>query len=262
MTVSSASKEKHQDYKGFVEKFKHKKTTDDCYTPPEIYKIIKKYVFEYYKLDEETEIIRPFYPGGDYEKHIYPKGSVVIDNPPFSIITKIVRFYVENDIKFFIFAPHLTLFNILVVEGASAVVVGASIRYDNGAKIPTSFVTNLDNELIRTDSKLKEKLESDNSKRKLPKYEYPKNVLTVSRLNKCIKSGINISFKKEDALLIPGLDEQKGKGKKIFGSGFLISNKKAQEIKQKESLELTAKQKDVFIWELSDKEKEIIENLG
>ena len=258
MSISSASKEKHQDYKGFVEKFKHKKTTDDCYTPPEIYKIIKKYVFEHYKLDEETEIIRPFYPGGDYETHIYPKGSVVIDNPPFSIITKIVRFYVENDIKFFIFAPHLTLFSVLAVEGASAVVVGASIKYENGAKIPTSFVTNLDTEFIRTDSKLKEYIESNTSKRKLPRYEYPKNVLTVSNLNKCIKIGKDISFKREDVSFTQGLDDQKEKGKKIFGDGFLISNKKSNELE-----EILKNYSDIdYKWKLSNKEKEIIEKLG
>ena len=34
------------DYEGFVEKFTPKKTTDDCYTPPEAYKIILDYVKE------------------------------------------------------------------------------------------------------------------------------------------------------------------------------------------------------------------------
>ena len=29
------------DYGAFVEKFKPKKTTDDCYTPPEVYETIK-----------------------------------------------------------------------------------------------------------------------------------------------------------------------------------------------------------------------------
>ena len=28
------------EYEQFVEKFKPKKTTDDCYTPPEIYEVI------------------------------------------------------------------------------------------------------------------------------------------------------------------------------------------------------------------------------
>lgn len=35
---------------------------------------------------------------------------MVIDNPPFSIISKIVRFYHKNEIPFFLFAPALTLF--------------------------------------------------------------------------------------------------------------------------------------------------------
>lgn len=35
---------KKQSYEEFVEKFKPKKTTDDCYTPIEIYNIIKNYV--------------------------------------------------------------------------------------------------------------------------------------------------------------------------------------------------------------------------
>lgn len=34
MGATSKSKELFEDYEGFVEKFKTKKTTDDCYTPP------------------------------------------------------------------------------------------------------------------------------------------------------------------------------------------------------------------------------------
>lgn len=56
--------EKLNDYDGFVEKFKPKKTTDD------------------------VPIVRPFYPGGDYENYDYPEGCVVVDNPPFSIFAK------------------------------------------------------------------------------------------------------------------------------------------------------------------------------
>lgn len=51
------------DYEGFVEKFTPKKTTDDCYTPPEAYKIVLDYARE--KCDIEcATIVRPFYPGG------------------------------------------------------------------------------------------------------------------------------------------------------------------------------------------------------
>lgn len=41
-------------------------------------------------------IVRPFWPGGDYEDFDYPTGCVVIDNPPFSILSKIVRFYEDH----------------------------------------------------------------------------------------------------------------------------------------------------------------------
>ena len=34
------------DYEGFVEKFKPKKTTDDCYTPPEVYNEVMAWVRE------------------------------------------------------------------------------------------------------------------------------------------------------------------------------------------------------------------------
>ena len=33
--------EKFNDYEGFVEKFKPKKTTDDCYTLPAVYEAVK-----------------------------------------------------------------------------------------------------------------------------------------------------------------------------------------------------------------------------
>ncbi len=38
------SKQSFIDYDGFVEKFKPKKTTDDCYTPPEVMEVVNSYV--------------------------------------------------------------------------------------------------------------------------------------------------------------------------------------------------------------------------
>ena len=96
---------KTKTYEEFVEKFKPKLTTDDCYTPPEVYEAVKDWAVKEYKL-EDREIVRPFYPGGDYEHFNYIDGSVVIDNPPFSILSKIIDFYMERGIKFFLFAPH------------------------------------------------------------------------------------------------------------------------------------------------------------
>ena len=102
------NKEKFNNYDGFVEKFKPKKTTDDCYTPPEVYDVVLKHVRETYNIADDVPIVRPFYPGGDYENYDYPEGCVVVDNPPFSIFAKILDFYQARGIRFFLFAPHLT----------------------------------------------------------------------------------------------------------------------------------------------------------
>lgn len=49
------------DYEGFVEKFKPKKTTDDCYTPPPVYEAIADWVANEYGVSRE-DFVRPFYP--------------------------------------------------------------------------------------------------------------------------------------------------------------------------------------------------------
>lgn len=84
--------EETAEYAAFVEKFVPKKTTDECYTPALVYEAVRGWAIERYGL-QGREIVRPFYPGGDYEHEEYPEGCVVIDNPPFSIISKICAFY-------------------------------------------------------------------------------------------------------------------------------------------------------------------------
>ena len=75
---------KSKNYDEFVEKFKPKKTTDDCYTPPEIYEAIKEWVYLRYGINPE-DTVRPFWPGADYKSFDYSEDSIVLDNPPFSI---------------------------------------------------------------------------------------------------------------------------------------------------------------------------------
>ena len=67
-----------ESYKEFVEKFKAKKTTDDCYTPENIYKVVCDWVVDKYNLSG-MKIVRPFYPGGDYKNFDYSDDTVVID---------------------------------------------------------------------------------------------------------------------------------------------------------------------------------------
>lgn len=133
--------ESSEEYEAFTDKFKAKKTTDDCFTPEIVYDTVKDWAISHYKLGD-AQILRPFYPGGDYEHEDYPEGCVVIDNPPFSILSQICRFFDEHGIRYFLFAPALTLFSTNAGK-SNYVPVSASVTYENGARVNTSFVTNL-----------------------------------------------------------------------------------------------------------------------
>ena len=65
------------EYKAFVDKFKPVKTTDDCYTPPLVYDAVRDWACAEYEIDPD-KIVRPFYPGGDYERFDYSDGRVVL----------------------------------------------------------------------------------------------------------------------------------------------------------------------------------------
>lgn len=255
------------DYEAFVDKFEDKKTTDDCYTPKEAYQIVIDYVNEKYNLIGK-EILRPFFPGGDFESVEYSDNCVVIDNPPFSIITKICKYYLERDIKFFLFCPHLTAFSSDI--DCTHIIASADITYENGATIKTAFVSNMFGDLkIIGDAELHQKFKElqERKKANLPKYEYPDNVLTVSKIAYCIEKGISLTIDKQDVKHYRGLDSQKKHGKVIFGSGFLVSNKAAAAVAAAAvavaAAAAAAQKKDnVIVWELSPKELEIINTLG
>ena len=71
---------KNKTYDELFEKFKPKKTTDDCMTPPQVYDVVRDWACREYNINPER-IVRPFWPGGDYENFDYPDGCVVLDNP-------------------------------------------------------------------------------------------------------------------------------------------------------------------------------------
>ncbi len=258
------------DYDSFTKKFEPKKTTDDCYTPPEIYQLVLDYVAS--KMDlQDTTIVRPFYPGLDYQSIGYPPNCIVIDNPPFSIITQIAKFYIQHKIRFFLFAPHLTLFSSDI--DCTHLVVGANIKYENGAQVKTSFLSNVFGNLkVIGDSELYQKFEDIRKAGlvKLPKYVYPNSVLTVSAVQWLVEKGISIQIEKQHAKHWRGLDSQKKHNKAIFGSGFLISDKAAADkaaadkaAADKAAADKAAADKEnVIVWGLSAKELAIIKDLG
>lgn len=65
----SQARESFTDYGGFVEKFKPKRTTDDCYTPPEVYAVVLDYVRERWGVDE-ADVARLFWPDDDFESFV------------------------------------------------------------------------------------------------------------------------------------------------------------------------------------------------
>ena len=265
------------EYDAFVDKFKPKKTTDDCYTPPLIYETVRTWACNEYDIDPDS-IVRPFYPGGDYEHYEYPDGCTVLDNPPFSILAKICRFYLDRGIRFFLFAPSLTCFSGgNVCMDITHIVCDANITYDNGAIVRTAFVTNMGGDVVaRTAPDLHDMIEAamDDILRKtskeLPKYQYPDHILTAAMLQRYSKYGVNLEVRRNDCTRVAKLDAQAAHGKTIFGGGLLLSDAKAAEravaeraVAERAVAERAAAERThAYVWELSDREREIVKNLG
>lgn len=263
-----------QDYEAFVEKFKPKKTTDDCYTPPRVYEAIRDWACAEYGVDP-ARIVRPFYPGGDYERFDYPDECVVLDNPPFSCLAAIRRFYQTLGISYFLFAPALTMLN--ARQDDCCIAAGAQIVYENGAKVNTGFVTNLDPCILRSAPDLRRVIEDAQKRiraekmKARPSYDYPDAIVTAAICGRYSRYGVDFRVESADAVKVSALDEQRAHGKSIFGSGFLLSRQKAVEraAAERTAIERAAAERasaaeraDVRIWHLSERELELQEGLG
>jgi len=263
----------NSEYKAFVEKFKPKKTTDDCYTPENVYEAIKDWVCKEYGVSPEN-VVRPFWPGGNYEKYPYKETDVVIDNPPFSIIGQIVKFYNNYEIPYFLFSPYLT--NFTGGMHVSHLITGQGIVYENGADVATGFLTNMDEYLIRSLPDLAQIIKAENDKnlkairKQVPKYSYPDEVITATAIGYLAQHGVELKIQKEDCYFIRQLDSQKHRDKSLFGGGFLLSERAAAEraaaeraAAERAAAERAAAERAAAErWTLSDREWEIVRNLG
>ena len=235
------------EYQKFVDKFKPKLTTDDCYTPEIVYNAIRDWAAREYNL-EGREIVRPFYPGGDYQAYDYPPGCVVLDNPPFSIMSEIVKFYAERSIDFFLFAPALTLFSgNATLPNIGYIIAGSQITYANGAVVATSFITSLSDYLAETRPDLYKVIEDANKEnlkataKTLPKLSFPHAVATSARLQHLTKHGIRFAVKRSEAAFIRRLDAQE-KGDAIFGGALLLCERAAAERAAAKTFELSPRE--------------------
>lgn len=281
MTFADESPE----YAAFVEKFRPKKTTDDCYTPENVYSVVRDWAVAHYGIPPDTEIVRPFWPGGDYEAFDYPAGCVVIDNPPFSIISKIVRFYDAHGVRFFLFAPYLT--NLSIGSGGAGVnhvIAPCTVRYANGANVATSFVTNLGDDFVLSAPDLMDAIEKANDanlkavKKSLPKYVYPDCVVTSASFGYLCRHHTPFSLKRSECAFIRNLDAHGGKS--FFGGGLLLSVRAAAErvaadraaaeraVAERAEAEraaagrAAAERASATVWELSPREREMQRLLG
>ena len=271
----------NDEYNEFLDKFEPKKTTDDCYTPDLVYDAVADWVAAEYGLDRK-HFVRPFYPGGDYQKEKYAKNDVVVDNPPFSILSQILKWYKENGVRFFLFAPTLTLFSSSSTT-CCAIPTGATVIYENGASVNTSFLTNLEDPglRVRTAPTLQKAVQdaSDTVRaqqtKELPKYSYPDYVITSAMVARWSKYGIDFRLSVADSVQIEALDAQKEAGKAIFGKGYLLSERAAAEraaaeraASERAAAERAAAERAAaeraaaHRWELSERERAIVQSLG
>nr|DAW65632.1 MAG TPA: hypothetical protein [Caudoviricetes sp.] len=168
-------------------------------------------------------------------------------------MTKVVKFYEDHGIDYFLFAPHLTCIGIRPAH--SHICVGAQVTYENGAIVSTSFVASK-GPLIRSAPDLYRILDEANAanikaKKAPPRpvYTYPDNVMTSSTV--ALFSRYGIEYREDIGIFARAMDAQREAGKAIFGAGYIVPEeaaRKAQEAARKAQKEKARR------WELSTRE--------
>ncbi len=268
MTVQLTFADESPEYAAFVAKFRSKKTTDDCYTPPGVYEAVLSWVRWRYGIAEDVPVVRPFWPGGDYERHEYPPGCVVVDNPPFSIAAKILRFYAARRIPFFLFANGLTLFNGLCgVYRVGAVIVRHPVVFENGASVAVGFLTSLGENVLEVapdlDEAIQAALGAGNAAAELPKYVFPDAVISSAHAKRLCRSGVKFAVPHCEAVFVRSLDAMGKAG--IFGGALLLSERAAAERAAAERAaaeRAAAERAAAHVWELSPGERELQRMIG
>lgn len=243
-----------RDYDSFMAKFAdNPKTTDECWTPEDVYNAVVEYVGTITDMSGR-QILRPFYPGGDYLNAEYPDDGIVIDNPPFSMFTSIVQFYTRERIPFFLFGPGMSIMS--AAPYCTCVFISETLRFTNGASVRVNFASNLFGDTIATTAPLLDRLirkcPSQDTKANLPNYEYPPEVVSASDLQTICRGGIEFALRRGECMILRTLDNHPKKN--LFGNHLLTTCANG-EAKAK------AKAKDIKYIELSERERKIIGRL-
>lgn len=229
---------------------------------PTVYEAVLQYLREEGKLTDAHTILRPFYPGGDYERAEYPENGIVIDNPPFSMYSKICKFYTARHIPFFLFGPGMTIATVCTY--ATAVIINTGLVFENGANVRVNFASSLFPDVaIMTAPRLNDLIRacpSQNQKKELPVYETPDELLSVSDLQTICNGGIDFVVRRSECVRVRSLDLHPKRGG-LFGDHFLISKAKAKAI-AKAIAKAKAKAKRAIHIPLSEREQRIVARLG
>ena len=257
------------DYEAYVAKFADApKTTDDTYTPPDVYEAVVGWLSEKGKITGGTRIIRPFYPGGDFEGADYPPGCAVIDNPPFSIVSKVCKWYVSRGIGFFLFCPALT--SARLSDFCTVIQIGVPIRFENGVRLPVAFASNMFGSAAAIAAgDLTQKIDGCESQKKdtkeIRKIQWPAEVLTVSALRSIAADGGAFELDRRCSVMVLKIG-----GEEIFGGAWLSAEaakaaKAAEEAKAAKAAKAEeaakAKRAKAVKVELLPSEKETFERL-
>lgn len=219
-------------------------------------------------MKEFTQIVRPFYPEGDYKMYSYPEGCIVIDNPPFSILSKIVDFYIYRKQPFILFCQSLTAGQFVSDKRQTTIIlVNERITFHNKAYINISFIAygikEIENFAILTAPKLKiwlKKIEKKTrvlSRNRRPKYVLPKNVTSAALLGKYTDR--DFAIKRAECIKIDTIDAMKKEGKNIYGGGFLLSAEAAEAV---EAVEAAEAAEVTFTYDLSEREKALLKKIS
>lgn len=196
--------------------------------------MVAEMVSERYGIARE-DMVRPFWPGGDYEAFDYQNGCCVVDNPPFSILAKIERFYIERGIPFFMFAPTLTLFSSTkTVDKLTHYPCGATVVYENGAKVNTSFVSNLGGdtavdtwpELTAAIAEVEARRAAARGVKRHDALIYPRNLTSAAKIAPLSRKGLHLEIKQDEIRWVSKV----GDGQGIFGGGLLLSDAAASRL--------------------------------
>ena len=258
-----------QQYDQFVDKFKPRHTADDTHTPPNVYEAVLSWAERRYGIDR-AKVVRPFFPGGDYAHADYPADCIVIDNPPFSILSQIVRFYLGRGIPFFLFAPSLTMLGHARHRGVAAIFSDSDITFDNGAVVRCGFLTSLEDAdtLAVSVPDLGDAVaaaETENckiGKRHVTPLSLPDHIITGARMQYLAAHHTPLVVRRSEAVFVRRLDSYPGG---IYGGGFLLSERAAAERAAAERAaaeRAAAGRAAARRCPLSEREREIVKNIG